>query len=62
MNFRSVGQTKVDQSLCIVYETFTLVQMVFSGHIVMYHQTIDEALAPDMWVQVWWAPYVSGLV
>ena len=50
MDFRSVGQTKVDQSLCIVYETFTLVQMVFSGHNVMYHQTIGEVLAPDVWV------------
>ena len=39
-----------DFFVVIVYETFTFVQMVFSGHIGMYHQTTGEELAPDVWV------------
>ena len=32
MNFGRFGQTTVDKSLSIGYETFRLVQMVFCGH------------------------------
>ena len=42
MNFGRFGQTTVDQSLWIVYETFRLVQMLFCGHNTwhVYHHTI----------------------